>query len=106
MTQDQKRDRPQSCNDSASRREPSPVQFSESTGQFPAFSTVSIFDLNGFYHAVAALATSPAAPQIAVQVDAQAIGGTVFRADEDTTVGQLGRSRIPIARVRRWKACL
>jgi hypothetical protein len=81
------------------------MQFSESTGQFPAFSTVSIFDLNGFYRAGAALATSPAAPQIAVHVDAQAIGGTVSAQTKTRPLASFGRSRIPIARVRRWKAC-
>jgi hypothetical protein len=38
------------------------------------------------HHAVEALAASPAAPQIAIHVDAQAIATTLFRADEDAPV--------------------
>src|SRR3984893_10276187 len=38
------------------------------------------------HHPVEALAASPAAPQIAIHVDAQAITATLFRADEDAPV--------------------
>src|SRR5262249_3241038 len=40
------------------------------------------------HHTVEALAASPAAPQIAIHIDAQAVTATLLRADEDAPIGK------------------